>query len=313
MANWIIVSALGPQTLSDTGLSGQAAIERMIGHWREQLDLVLPDQPDLIVVPETCDRFPSHSMVERQAYYAFRGNTVRDFFADTARTHHCYIAYAAARLMEDGTYRNSVQLIDRRGEVAGIYNKNHLVIDETEKGGILCGKDAMVFQTDFGRIACVVCFDLNFHELLEKYARQHPDLIVFSSLYHGGLMQNYWAYHCRAHFVAAVAGEECTVINPVGEKIAHSTNYFPRVTTRINLDCRVVHLDYNWEKLRRVKDHYGRGVNVFDPGQLGSVLLSSEMDDKSVDDVIHEFDIEPWDEYYRRSLQHRHAPGSMEA
>jgi len=313
MARFVTISSLGPAPLHEAvTLYGDNAVDYMIKHWQEQIAPVLADKPDLIVLPEACDRFPQHSIEERKAYYRIRGNKIRDFLAKTAQQNNCYIAYSATREMNDGTYRNSTQLIDRKGNVAGIYNKNHLVVDETLKGGILCGKNAQVFETDFGTLACAICFDLNFHELLEKYAAQNPDLIVFSSLYHGGLMQQYWAYRCRAHFVGAVAGVECAIINPVGEKIAWSTNYFNHVTSTVNLDCKVIHLDYNWTKLQAAKDKYGKGIRIFDPGYLGSVLLSSEMNDITVDDIIDELQIETWNEYYDRSMRHRHTPGNME-
>jgi len=311
-ARRITVCALGPLPCKNVKLQGQAAVDYMIAHWRQQLEPVLADKPDLIVLPEACDRFPDHSMAERKAYYEVRGDQVLNAFRAMARQNHCYLVYSAARRLPDGTYRNSSQLIGRDGEVVGIYNKNHVVPTEKSKGDILCGKDAPIFKTDFGTVALAICFDLNFTELLEKYAQARPDVIVFSSMYHGGLVQNYWAYYCRAHFIGAVAGDECTVINPVGEKIAHSTNYFPRVTATINLDCKVIHLDGNWEKLQAAKDKYGRDVTIFDPGHIGAVLLTSESVNRSVDEIIREFKMETWDEYYARCLKHRHTPGNME-
>ena len=309
----IVVSSLGPRPFApECPPHGREAVDCMIEHWRNELAPVLPDRPDLIVVPEACDRYPTHTMEERLAYYTERGDQVRDFFAETASRNSCYIAYSAARQKPDGTYRNSTELIGRNGETVGVYSKNHLVPAETTKGGILCGKDAPVFQTDFGRVAMAICFDLNFHELLEKYAVQRPDLLIFSSMYHGGIMQNYWAYHCRSYFVGAIAGLENNFINPVGDRVAHSTNYIKRITASINLDFQVVHLDENWGKLDAVKRKYGRGVTVYDPDYVGAVLLSSELDDVTSADMVREFDIELWDHYYERSLKHRHTPGNME-
>jgi predicted amidohydrolase len=62
---------------------------------------VLPDKPDLIVLPEACDRPAGMSMEIQFRYFK-------------------------------------------------------------------AGKEAPVFQCDFGRIACAVCFDLNFDELGEE-------------------------------------------------------------------------------------------------------------------------------------------------
>lgn len=169
-----------------------------------------------------------------------------------------------------------------------------------------------MFQTDFGRVGMAICFDLNFHELLERYAKQRPDLIIFSSMYHGGLMQGYWAYYCRSYFVGAIAGPENNILNPLGARVACSTNYLPRVTAAINLDYQVVHLDENWEKLEAVKKKYGRGVTVFDPGFVGAVLLTSELDDVTSEEMVREFGIELWDDYYKRSADFRNRPSSLE-
>ncbi|NSW92050.1 MAG: carbon-nitrogen hydrolase family protein [Firmicutes bacterium] len=308
MARYVTISALGPKPyLLDLDLDYNTAVERMIDHWNRQFSDVLPDKPDIIITHEACDRSPLYSMERRLEYYKVRGNRVRDFMREIASVHNCYIAYSAAREMADGTWRNSTQIIDRNGNIAGIYNKNHVVITETTKGGILCGKDAPIIECDFGRIACAICFDLNFEELRQKYEKEKPDLIVFSSMYHGGFMQNYWAYSCRAHFAGAVSGLPCTIISPVGELIASSTNYFSFVTATVNLDCKVIHLDWNWDKLRAAKQKYGSKFKISDPGFLGAVLISSESDDFSIDDIVKEFEFELLDDYFARSLAHRHS------
>lgn len=312
MAKYVTISSFGPPALPYQNFAPQKAVDQMIAHWDKQLENVLPDQPDLIVLPEACDRYYLMPMAERQQYYRVRCNQIRDFFASKAKENRCYIAYSACHEMPDGTWRNSTQIIDRQGNIVGIYSKNHLVIEETTEGGILCGKDAQVIETDFGKLACVICFDLNFDELRLKYVAQQPDLIVFSSMYHGGLMQAYWAYSCRAHFVGAVCNLPCEIISPDGRKLAKSTNYFSHVTSAINLDCKLVHLDYNWEKLDAMRAKYGRKVKVIDPGQLGSVLVSSECDEFSVNDLIKEFNIETLDQYMKRAQAHHHNQANIE-
>ncbi len=312
MASYVKISTIGARPLQENPVVGQAAVARMIEYWRTRLDQVLPDHPDLIVVPEACDRYPAHSIQERLAYYRVRGDQLRDFFAAMAAEHRCYVAYSAVREMPDGTWRNSMQILDRSGQVAGIYNKNHVVVTETSEGNILCGRDAPVIECDFGRVAGLICFDLNFDELRLKYARARPDLLIFASMYHGGLMQGYWAYSCRAHMVTAVAGLPSAIISPLGNVLATSTNYFDCVTHTVNLDCRVAHLDFNWEKLAAMKAKYGSRVSVFDPGYLGAVLIASESAEFTSDDLVGEFEIELWDDYYARSLAHRHDPRNVE-
>ena len=302
----------GPASVS-VDAEPQKVVEKMIAHWKRQFAQVLPDKPDLIVVPESCDRPSGFSGEKLLEYYKVRKNQVRQFFAETARENKCYIVYSAYRLLPDGTKRNSSVLIDRKGNVAGIYNKNHPTIGEIENG-TLCGKDAPIFECDFGRVAMAICFDLNFDELRLKYANASPDLIIFSSMYHGGLMQSYWAYSCRCHFVGAIAGRATPseIHNPLGQIIASNTNYFNFAVATMNLDCKLAHLDYNWERLRKLKAKYGPKVTISDPGRLGSVLISSEHETISVDQMIKEFQIELLDDYFVRALEYRHKPGNME-
>ncbi len=311
MSKKITVAALGPDIIRER-LLGSKALAFVRSFWRKELDRVLPEQPDLIVLPEACDRLMGQSIPERLEYYTERGELMLDVFRDIARNNHCWIAYSAVMPAGDGTFRNATMLIDRSGRVAGTYHKNFPMINETTEQHILCGRAETVIETEFGKTGMAICFDLNFHDLLERYAAHRPKLMLFSSMYHGGLMQNYWAYHCRSYFIAAVTANECAVVNPLGEKIAHSSNYFPFVTAEINLDYQVVHLDYHWEKLELAKKKYGRGVNIFDPGRLGSVLLASEMPDVSSADILKEFDIMPWDEYYQLALNHRCGPCHLE-
>ena len=299
----------GPATVS-AHAKPQDVVKRVISHWRGRFAQVLPDKPDLIVVPEVCDRPSGFNQEKLQEYYLIRKDQIRQFFAETARQNHCYIVYSAYRRMPDGTGRNSSVLIDRQGNIAGIYNKNHPTISEMEKG-IVCGREAPIVECDFGRVAMAICFDLNFDEIRLKYVKAKPDLILFCSMYHGGLMQGYWAYSCRSHFVGAIAGRgtRSEIRNPLGEVVASNTNYFDFAVARVNLDCELVHLDYNWERLRKLKAKYGPKVNISDPGCLGSVLISSEHETISVDDMIKEFDIELLDDYFARSLAYRHKHG----
>ena len=295
------------EAVKNKNLSGQKAVDAVIALWKNRIEnSILLDKPDLIVLPEVSDWYPGLDARKTHAYYRIRGNQVRDFWAKVARKNKCYIAYSAVREMEDGSWRNSTQILDRTGRVAGIYNKNHPTIGEIDDGGCLCGKDAPIIKCDFGKVACAICFDLNFNQLRLKYVKAKPDLIVFSSMYHGGIMQNYWAYSCRAHFVGSIHHPSpSAIISPLGEVIASTTNYFNFVTATVNLDCCVAHLDYNWNRLTAMKKKYGSKIKVHDPGLIGAVLISSETDEFDAYHLVKEFEIELLDDYFERALAYR--------
>jgi len=287
-------------------------VQHVINYWKGRFAQVLPDQPDLIVVPETCDVASGLSGERLFEYYEARGDRVLDFFAEVAKENHCYVTYPAIRKQEDGTWRNSITLLDREGKVAGVYSKNHPTIWEMEQG-ILPAFETPVIECDFGRVALAICFDLNFDVLRFKYAKQKPDLIVFCSAYHGGLMQAYWAYSCRSHFVGAIYPKcNSEIYNPLGQLVASTTNYFDFAVATVNLDCELAHLDYNGARLTALKKKYGPAVTITDPGRLGSVMIASSRESIGVQAMIDEFEIERLDDYLNRALQYRNdrtAPG----
>lgn len=310
MANFVKISLLSQPSLSHSPFSEdlEAKVQEMMAYLQQNLEQVLPDQPDLIVVPEACDRYPSFTMEQRKRYYQYRGDRIRDFYRQVARENHCYIAYSACRWLPEETtlpYRNSTQIIGRDGEIVGIYDKNHLVPAELDNGEIAYGTEAPVFQLDFGRVGCAICFDLNFDELMRRYAEQKPDLLIFSSMYHGGLSQEYWAYSCRSYFAGAICNDQSRILNPFGETVASTTNYYNFITGKVNLDYALVHIDYNDPKYRAAKEKYGDRLIIHDPGHIGAVMLTYEGTDRTVKDIIQEFDIMLLDDYFNGCRAHR--------
>jgi len=282
-------------------------VERTIEFWGRRLEDVLPDRPDIIVLPETVDRPSTGSLGPERLleYYHHRGTRIRDYFADVARQNSCYIAYSSV-MFADGNGQNCTQIIDRSGEIVGDYAKNFLVIDENESLGLRYGQEAACFDLDFGRVGAAICFDLNFDEVRTAYVKAKPELLLFSSEYHGGLMQNYWAYSLRSYLAASVRPPApSAVLSPLGEVLATSTNYFEHVTQTVNLDYAIMHLDGHWTKLADIKHKYGPDVSIHDPGRLGSVLLTSESDDFTAKDIVAEYDLELLDDYLSRARRHR--------
>ncbi|MDQ0614488.1 putative amidohydrolase [Microbacterium sp. W4I4] len=314
MARHVTVSSVTSYPfVADPSISHGALLDALIDHWTARIATVLPDRPDLIVLPEHGDRplahwYPlRHFPIEQVAEFtAYKGDQLRDALSEIAVANRARIAYSGYRTDEQGLLRNSTQLIGVDGEVVGVYDKNYLTIPEHGVRGVSHGERMQVIETDIGRIAPVICFDLNFEQGLRELAPQRPELILFSSAYHGGFMQQYWAYACRAHLVSSVwSDNRSPIISPVGEVVASTTNYYSEVTTRINLDCAVLHIDENGKRFADVKRKYGPKVSIHDPGRVGVVLLTAESDDLSVADVMTEFGLVDVDDYFGRSLEER--------
>lgn len=306
-ANKITVATIG--SLPPTNLferdSSEKTINNIINFWEKELAQVLPYSPDLIVLPEMCDRPLGLTLEERDIYYTNRGTRIEDYFTSVAKKNNCYIAFNTRNYTDKSVY-NTTYIIGRKGELVGVYNKNFPTIGEM-KNGIKPAVTVPVFECDFGRVTCAVCFDLNFDELRKRHAELKPDIILFSSMYHGGLVQNYWAYSAESFFVSSCGPVKLTseILNPLGEIISTSTNYFNYAVKEINLDYEVVHLDNNWTKLRALKEKYKNRVSIHDPGKLGVVLVTSEDNRVSAQEMLKEFDIMNVSSYFNESRNYR--------
>jgi hypothetical protein len=297
----VTIATIGGYPTINKNQAPEALVKQMIDFWRGQLKQVLNSKIDLIVLPEVCDAPRGLNTIEKTEYIKVRQNQILDYFSSVAKENNCYIAFGSIHDTNEGR-RNSLILLDRKGKVAGIYNKNFPTIYEMD-AGVKPGSEVSVIQCDFGKVALIICFDLNFDELRQRYAKLKPDIVLFSSAYHGGLMQSTWAYSCRSYFVGAIGGLKTPseILNPLGETVATSTNYFNYTTTTINLDYKLVHLDYNRNKLVKLKEKYGSAVTIYDPGEVGAVMVTSEDKNISAAQMIKEFDIELLDDYFSRS------------
>lgn len=286
----------------------QQIVAQVISKWQEKLKQVMVYQPDLVVLPEACD-LPTFrwSKEEKFRYFKIRGNQVLDFFASVAKQHRCYIAFGTYVERDDGRWSDSIVLLDREGKVTGVYDKN-FPTDEEMGEGFVPSDQVNLLECDFGKVAAVICFDLNFDELRERVAHLHPDILLFSSMYHGSdFVQNYWAYTCRSFLVGSQFNYNVPseIRNPVGRVVATATNYTDYAVAEVNLDFALVHFGGNKGKLSLLKEKYGDLVTIEDPGKLAVVMVSSDHPSISAEEMLKEFEIETLDHMLERSRKMR--------
>jgi hypothetical protein len=283
----------------------QKLVDTMIEYWKREINKTLHQQPDLIVLTEVCDDPLGLNRQERDEYYRVRGNQIWDFFASVAKENRCYIAFGTKR-EEKGRWYNSCVILDREGKLAGIYNKNYPIVPEMDNG-ITPSDETPIIQCDFGRVGCVICFDLNFDELRDKYAALKPDLMIFISQWHGGLEQAKWAYTCRSYFVCSYSFRTfpSEIRNPLGEVVARSYHDDNFAVATVNLDRQIVTQIQKSGKLAALKKKYGDKVMVTFDDQLGVQMITSEHESVSAADMAKEFDIELTDNLLNRARQIR--------
>lgn len=197
----------------------------------------------------------------------------------------------------DTTHYNTAVLIDRNGDIAGYYRKVFVFWGEN----VHCSREGVkAFDTDFGRIGILTCFDLNFPELWHECAEKNVDIVFWPSLYGGGKPLN--AYATIHHYYIVPVGRG-NIIDITGENVTDVE--LPRanlVIATLDLDRTLVHIDFNKSKIEKlVADHEGEVIIESYRATEEWYLLRSIKPGVLVRDLLKEYDIEPLREYQQRS------------
>jgi hypothetical protein len=222
-------------------------------------------------------------------------------YMDFAKKVKCHVA-GAFRCLEDGNIYNSLVFIGPNGAPLGVYHKVNLTVRAIDNGET-SGSSAVLVDTPIGRLGGVICFDLNFEELRQEYRALKPDILCFSSMYHGGLMQEMWAYDCRSFFVSSLPFPGCGILDPFGRPLKLSDCYTSAPMAKINLDRAMVHLDFNRAKFPEIEKKYLGEVAIDIPPNIAPALIYSLTDKRSAMDIVKEFELELLDDYLDRSLK----------
>lgn len=173
---------------------------------------------DIVILPEHCRGFNERS---QETMEPLDGPTITAM-AQLARKHRTYIVCPIDR--KDGDLRlNSAVLLDRRGQVACIYDKVYPVYQQEclSQPPVQPGQSACVYQADFGRVGIAICFDANWTSLWKKLWNLRADLVVFPSWYSGGRSLQAQATEYNYYVVSATRVPDCLVYDIDGELLVH--------------------------------------------------------------------------------------------
>lgn len=97
-----------------------------------------------------------------------------------SKEYGCYVFFTYHELDENGCRCNTAILVGRNGEIVGRYCKTHLSLGEYE-GGLVPGDDYPVFDTDFGRVGMLICWDAYFPEPARAMAFKGAEILLVST------------------------------------------------------------------------------------------------------------------------------------
>ena len=209
---------------------------------------------DVVALPETWTGQAGHEPE------TLTGPTITAMAA-LARKHRTYIVCPIDR--QDGPRRvNTAVLLDRRGQVAGMYDKVYPYWSEFDvQPPVAPGLDAPVFETDFGRLGLAICFDANFPEVWQRLAEQGAELVIWPSAYSAGATLQAHALMHHYYIVTSTGARDCLVYDITGAQWfyerAEEINV-SRIT--LDLDRGIYHQNFNLEKRDRLLSEHGAEV-----------------------------------------------------
>ncbi|MBN2410857.1 carbon-nitrogen hydrolase family protein [candidate division KSB1 bacterium] len=161
------------------------------------------------------------------------GPTTR-FLGEIARKHKLYIVAGITEKQGDIVYNTAV-LIDRKGELAGRYRKVSLPREEID-GGVTPGDSLPVFDTDFGRIGIMICWDVFFPEPARGLALQGAE-VIFMPIWGGNLtLARARAIENQIYLVSSTYDMKTAVFDREGEIIQEATENNPVIVVEVDLN-----------------------------------------------------------------------------
>lgn len=115
-----------------------------------------------------------------------------------ARKHGMYIVAGTIPVCREpeGPVTNECFVFNPRGD-HGVQGKLHMTRFETEEWMVSASSRVRVFETDFGRIAVAICYDVEFPEIVRAAAREGAHVLVVPSCTDD--RQGFWRVRYCAH------------------------------------------------------------------------------------------------------------------
>lgn len=207
----------------------------------EVLDEAGREKPDVVLLTEF---FPERGVkgTAGERSEPIPGPTT-DVLARKAREYNSYIIAGMLELDGGKTYDTAV-LIDRQGRIAGKYRKVHLPLAEVEDGETP-GDEYPVFDTDFGRIGILICWDFVFPETVRIMRLEGAEIVFLPiagdpSARHWDIVSRARALDNGVYLVASVGeGAASRIVNPDGEVIAETTDGLATAVLNLSEESRL--------------------------------------------------------------------------
>ena len=230
---------------------------------------------------------------------------VLDVIGGKARELGCYVVVpmALAEDADNGVYSNAAVLLGRAGEPVGIYRKVHLAggLDpEVLEGGATPGRDFPVFECDFGKVACQICYDMAYDEGWEVLARKAAELVIWPSQWPGQINPAARALRHEYYVLSSTWRTNASLIDPTGHVIREIRRDGVFVE-QIDLEYVILHWHAALRSGKAFDEAYGERAGYrYDQAEDTGIFWSNDPA-RPIMEMIRELELTPKGEQLERS------------
>jgi len=236
---------------------------------------------------------------------------VEEYFQNKAREHNTYIVVSfkmleAQKINGKDVVSNAAVLFDRTGEVTGIYRKVFPLTrfgKSIPEGGVTPGTEFPVFDTDFGRIGLLICYDAGFEDGWEALESQGAELIAWPSASPQTFIPRMYARRFSYYVVTSTPRDNASIIDPLGDIIAQTTQHGGVRTHEIDLNYRILHWQPNLNNGKTLDKAYGDHLGYSYSQREDYGIFWSNDPEKPIDHMLKEQGLETDEDARQRNRQ----------
>jgi predicted amidohydrolase len=165
-----------------------------------------------------------------------------EYFGELANKHDLYIVVGLNERVGHLVYNTAV-LVGPDGTLVGKYRKVCLPREEID-GGVAPGHEYPVFDTRFGKVGMMICWDVHFPEVARELANRGAEVIALPIWGGNPLLARARAVENQVYLVTSTysAREDWMrtgVIDPTGQWLARANDWGEVIVVEVDLDRRV--------------------------------------------------------------------------
>ncbi|PHS70642.1 MAG: hydrolase [Methylophaga sp.] len=240
-------------------MNSSAHVEENMDVAIRQIQQAANEGLDLIAFPETFLYVGQDHQQKHRVAQSLEGEIVQTFQQYASKYNLSILMGSMYEKIPDDNERlyNTSVLINRQGEINGVYRKIHMcdapTLGYNESGGIKPGNTPVVVDHEIGRIGLTICYDVRFPELFRHMTAQGAEIIFVPAAFFLYTGKHHWLPLLTAraienqvyivapnqwgeHYAGRTSYGSSVIIDPWGNIVCCASERPELVSTTIDMD-----------------------------------------------------------------------------